>query len=127
MMPVAYSMDLRIRVQQELAKKALCMRELAEKYSISISTLHSWRRLLAKKGTMQPKQRAYSGRRPKFFHPEPILACLQDNPDYRVQELADHFDLKYSTMYSYLQRFKIKLKKKFTPTKKPALNNESFS
>jgi len=110
-MPVAYSMDLRLRVQQELAKKTLCMRELAEKYSISISGLHSWRRLLAKHGTIQPKQRAYSGRKPKFDNPEPILACLKDNPDYRVQELADYFQMKYSNMHSYLQRFKIKLKK----------------
>ena len=76
-MPAAYSMDLRLRVEQELAKKNLCMRELAQKYSISISALHSWRRLLAKNGTMQPKQRAYSGRKPKFDDPEPILACLR--------------------------------------------------
>ena len=126
-MPAAYSMDLRLRVQEELAKNILCMRELAEKYSISISALHSWRRLLAKNGTMQPKQRAYSGRKPKFDDPEPILACLKDNPNYRIQELADHFQMKYSSMHSYLQRFKIKLKKKFIPTKKLVLNNERFS
>jgi transposase len=55
-MAVADSMDLRLHIQQELAKKTLCMRELAEKYSISISTLHLWRRLLAHNGTLQPKK-----------------------------------------------------------------------
>ena len=67
---------------------------------------------MADNGTMQPKQRAYSGRKPKFVDPDPILARLKDNPHFRIQELADHFQMKYSSMHSYLQRFKIKLKKK---------------
>jgi hypothetical protein len=54
------------------------MREFSEKYSISISTLHSWRRLLAYHGTLQAKQRGYSGRRPKFFHKEVEAIPFED-------------------------------------------------
>jgi transposase len=105
----AYSEDLRKRVlesYEEGEKKGT----IIKRFKIGISTLNRWIREYRARGNYKPKQRTEY--RKRKFSDEELMKYVEENPSATLEEMANHFKVKISSVWQRLKQLKITRKKK---------------
>ena len=112
-----YSVDLRKKVMAYISSGGR-KRDAARIFNIGEDTIYRWIRL-QKKGDLSPKTRT-------SFSQKIDLSALQDyilkHPDHVLKEIAQALQVSHQTVWVWLKRLKITLKKR-PPCTKNAMKN----
>src|SRR5574343_107012 len=104
-----YSKDLRIRAINDL-ESGMCRYKVAEKYTLSESTLRNWLKLKAETNSLN--ERPHTGGRMRKISNEELVEYMNNNQDATTQEIADNFTVSKSCAHVSLTRAKYRYKKK---------------
>jgi transposase len=113
-MPKAYSVDLRNKVIAFL-EKTPDTQKASQIFQIGTATIYRWVSQKKKKGTLEPKRRAYAYKR---IDDQKLIKYVEDNPDHFLFEIGKHFNLTPQAIFYALRRLKITRKKKPRSIKK---------
>lgn len=101
-------LDLRIKAL-EMVDGEMSKTKIAQTLNISRTTLYSWEKL-REEGKLAPKKTR--NRHPLKVDPEKIANYYKNNPDATLQEASDFFLIGKTTVWKWLKKMKITLKKK---------------
>ena len=117
-MPAALSVDLRQRILAAYDAKEGSIRQLAERFKVSLSFIRDLRRQHRETGTVQPKPHAGGAVAKLGKEQLPIVeALVKAQPDALLTELCERFDqqtgvcVSVSTMQRAVRQLKLSVKK----------------
>jgi transposase len=124
----AYSLDFRQKIMQVYLSDGLSYRQLATRFSVSLSFIQRLMALWNQTGSLQPRPR--KGAVSKVFpaHAHTLTQLVRDYPDATLAELCDHFfehtqyRVSAPSMCRWLQRLKLTLKKRHLVTPRKTLS-----
>lgn len=117
---MSLSLDLRERIVQSYESGTTSIRNLAERFQVSKTTVHTLILLKRNTGHLTPKP-ARGGKPSRLVGREAeIIAMVSQHPDYTLSEYCEVWlertgmDIAQSTMCRFLQRLKLTRKKNKT-------------
>ena len=125
-MAKAYSVDLRQKIVDAYLNKQGTMRQLAEFFKISKTSVNSYIQSFRKYGNVCPKQRTKSNNPPRVDKAGAIFLSdlISMEPDLTLEELCNRFESKFeksistSSMDRFIKNKKITRKKKLSTIQK---------
>jgi len=96
-------------------QKGHTIKQVCETFNISKRTYHYWVKLKQQTGSLQPKKTLTRKRK---IDPQKLKQYVEEHPDAYLKELAQHFNVKTSSMHVALTKLKITRKKNHLPTAK---------
>ena len=90
-------------------QKGHTIKQTCETFNISQRTYTNWNTLKQKTGNLKPKKH---GPRKRKIDPQKLRQYVEEHPDAYLKELAQHFNVKPSSMYNALVKLNITRKKK---------------
>lgn len=105
-MPTTYSVDLRQKVM-EFTDRGGSVLDAAAVFGVGKSTVYRWR-VLRKAGDISPKKREFL---PMVMDPEKLTEYVRANPDHTLKQIAAALQVGAATVFKWLRRLKITLKK----------------
>ena len=105
---MAYSVDLRSRVI-DFIEKGNTQERASEIFNVGTSTITRWLALLSETGSLEKRPLIRTA--PKY-ESEKLKACIAENSDALLREIADHFGGSVTGAFYALEREKITLKKR---------------
>ncbi len=88
-MPKAYSLDLRIRVIENLKKNNVTQAQAADIFKVSLRTIKRWVKLNNKTGSVNPKIPIST--RPRKVDYKKAQRFIEKNPDKTLKEIGNKF------------------------------------
>ena len=121
-MSAPYSIDLRLRILEDLDTKT--QEEIAKKWRISTRTLYRW--IQRKK---RGKIEASSNTKRKFqkINPRILKTFVEKNPDLTIQQIADHFGVWYQAVFYRLKQLNFTYKKRLSLQRKMSRKKKKIS
>ena len=117
---MSYSIDLRERVIRYIEEGGSKI-EASRIFNVCRMTIYKWLKKKVEKGTLKddPPKRGW-----KKLEPSALLAYVQEHPDGRLADYANHFGASIPSVYEALKRLKITRKKRPHFTKNGVKKNE---
>ena len=99
---MTYSVDFRKAVLS-FRKKGYTIKQVCETFSIPKKTYHNWAKLQQQTGSLQPKKTLTRKRK---IDPKQLQQYIEKHPDACLKELAQHFNVKASSMHVALVKLR---------------------
>ncbi|MDR1992595.1 MAG: transposase [Nitrososphaerota archaeon] len=106
---MTYSLDFREAVLT-FRKKGHTIKQTCETFNIPKKTYHNWTNLQQQTDSLQPKK---TPTRKRKIDKQKLRQYIEEHPDAYLKELAQHFNVKTSSIHNALVKLKITRKKKF--------------
>lgn len=87
-----YSLDLRIRVIENLKDTSMTQQEAADAFRISLRTIKRWVRINKRDGSVQPKKALVT--KPRKVDYLKAKDFIEKNPDKTLKEIGDYIGTK---------------------------------
>jgi putative transposase len=107
-MATGYSVDLREKVLNFVSSGA-SKRKAGKVFGIGEDSVYRWIRLQNTQGNLNPKKPIFS---PKKIDPDELRKYVETNPDHTLKEIAAVMKVSFHTVWKWLKRLKITIKKK---------------
>jgi transposase len=120
---MAYSKDLRERVIAYL-NEGHTQEETRIIFKVGTTTIKNWVSLLSETGSLEKRRLE---RFPRIFESEKLNACIEENPDMLLRDIAAEFNGSVTGAFHALKREKITLKKQYTTKNETKPNGRSLS
>jgi transposase len=111
---MTYSVDFR-EAALAYRQKGHTVKQTCETFNIPKRTYHNWTNLKQKTGSLNPKKVLTRKRK---INPQQLQKYINDHPDAYLKEIAQHFNVKTSSMHIALVKLKITRKKSHSRTVK---------
>ena len=85
---IAYSMDLRKRIIDEVNSKTMLLKDIAKLYKVDAKTIYRWRQRLEKNGSYKAITGYQKGHSHKITDLEKFKNFVSNNPDLTLKEMA---------------------------------------
>lgn len=118
-MATGYSVDLRSKVLNFISNGGR-KREAAKIFNIGEDTVYRWIRIQNKQGNLKPKKRIFY---PQKVNTDILQKYVEENPDHTLKEISTSLNLGLNTVWKWLRRLKITLKKRRFSTKNVTKKN----
>jgi len=107
-MAKAYSADLRGKVL-EFVKQGGGKREAAERFQVARSAVYKWLKRLEEGKDLEYVAKSERSRKLDW---EAVVKFTQENPDFYLYEIGEHFGIQASHVHRILRKYGITRKKK---------------
>ena len=108
-MTATYSLDLRLKVLEDLSFKT--QKETSLKWKISTRTLYRW---IQRKNKGQIKAFSNSTRKPQKLDPVLLKEFIDQNPDLTIKQIANYFNVWPQAVFYRLNKIKYTYKKRLS-------------
>ena len=115
-----YSLDLRTKVIKYL-EKGNSVHKASETFGIAVRTIFYWKSLY-KKEELKPKNNLI--RKPKKLDPKTVESYITNHPEKTIQQVAEHFNVWYQSIYYHIKKLNFTYKKKSSSIKKETKKEE---
>lgn len=122
---MAYSMDLRKRVMNEVKAKNMQLNEIAKLFKVDVKTIYRWRKKLETSDNFEAEIGYQKGHNHKIKDLESFQKFVNENPDLTLTEMAAKWgNVGRATIYRTLNKIDFTIKKNNSSIRKKMKKKE---